>query len=123
MTARSGRPVRVLRQAVDARQLPSADAPTGDGSRPVFVGGKYGDRRRQVVFDAMQAGIDFEVHGPGWEGLIPAPVLRCSYVPEPPGHRRSTVLVDWCSPTTGTTWPAKASSPTGSSTRSAPARG
>ncbi len=81
MTARSGRPVRVLRQAVDARQLPSADAPTGDGSRPVFVGGKYGDRRRQVVFDAMQAGIDFEVHGPGWEGLIPAPVLRSSYVP------------------------------------------
>jgi GT2 family glycosyltransferase len=81
MTARSGRPVRVLRQAVDARQLPSADVPTGDGSRPVFVGGKYGDRRRQVVFDAMQAGIDFEVHGPGWEGLIPAPVLRSSYVP------------------------------------------
>ncbi len=81
MTARSGRRVQVLRQAVDARQLPSADAPTGDGSRPVFVGGKYGDRRRQVVFDAMQAGIDFEVHGPGWEGLIPAPVLRSSYVP------------------------------------------
>lgn len=81
MTARSGRPVRVLRQAVDTRQLPSTDAPTGDGSRPVFVGGKYGDRRRQVVFDAMQAGIDFEVHGPGWEGLIPAPVLRSSYVP------------------------------------------
>ena len=51
------------------------------GQRPVFVGGKYGDRRRQVVFDAMQAGIDFEVHGPGWEGLIPAPVLRSSYVP------------------------------------------
>ena len=47
----------------------------------MFVGGKYGDRRRQVVFDAMQAGIDFEVHGPGWEGLIPAPVLRSSYVP------------------------------------------
>ncbi len=81
MTARSGRPVRVLRQAVDARQLPSPDVPAGDGSRPVFVGGKYGDRRRQVVFDAMQAGIDFEVHGPGWEGLVPAPVLRSSYVP------------------------------------------
>ena len=81
MTAKSGRPVRVLRQAVDTRQLPSVDTPTGDGSRPVFVGGKYGDRRRQVVFDAMQAGIDFEVHGPGWEGLIPAPVLRSSYVP------------------------------------------
>jgi GT2 family glycosyltransferase len=81
MTVRSGRPVRVLRQAVDSRQLPSADAPAGDGSRPVFVGGKYGDRRRQVVFDAMQAGIDFEVHGPGWEGLVPAPVLRSSYVP------------------------------------------
>ena len=81
MTARSGRPVHVLRQAVDARQLPASDAPAGDGSRPVFVGGKYGDRRRQVVFDAMKAGIDFEVHGPGWEGLIPAPVLRSSYVP------------------------------------------
>jgi GT2 family glycosyltransferase len=81
MTARSGRQVRVLRQAVDTRQLPSIDAPAGDGSRPVFVGGKYGDRRRQVVFDAMQAGIDFEVHGPGWEGLVPAPVLRSSYVP------------------------------------------
>ena len=81
MTARSGRPVHVLRQAVDSRHLPSPDVPTGDGSRPVFVGGKYGDRRRQVVFDAMQAGIDFEVHGPGWEGLIPAPVLRSSYVP------------------------------------------
>ena len=81
MTARSGRPVHVLRQAVDTRQLPPIDAPAGDGSRPVFVGGKYGDRRRQVVFDAMQAGIDFEVHGPGWEGLIPAPVLRSSYVP------------------------------------------
>ena len=81
MTARSGRPVHVLRQAVDAHQLPPVDAPAGDGSRPVFVGGKYGDRRRQVVFDAMQAGIDFEVHGPGWEGLIPAPVLRSTYVP------------------------------------------
>jgi GT2 family glycosyltransferase len=81
MTARSGRRVRVLRQAVDTRQLPAPDAPTGDGSRPVFVGGKYGDRRRQVVFDAMQAGIDFEVHGPGWEGLVPAPLLRSSYVP------------------------------------------
>ena len=81
MTARSGRPVHVLRQAVDSRHLPSSDVPAGDGSRPVFVGGKYGDRRRQVVFDAMQAGIDFEVHGPGWEGLIPAPVLRSTYVP------------------------------------------
>ena len=81
MNARWSHPLRGDPPARDTRHLPSLDVPAGDGSLPVFVGGKYGDRRRQVVFDAMQAGIDFEVHGPGWEGLVPAPVLRSSYVP------------------------------------------
>lgn len=81
MTELSGRPVQVLRQAVDARKLPAPGTPRGDGSMPVFIGGRYGDRRRQVVLDALAAGLDFAVHGPGWEGLVPAPVLRSTYVP------------------------------------------
>lgn len=67
MSRRSGRPVLPLHQAVDIQNLPSSDVPITDTPRPVFVGGTHAGRHRQAVLDAVEAGVDLVIHGPGWQ--------------------------------------------------------
>jgi glycosyltransferase involved in cell wall biosynthesis len=81
MSERSGRPVQPLLQATDSHRLPAADSPRGPGTEPVFVGQTTARRERVIVRDALAAGIDFAVHGPGWTGVLPPEVWRSVNVP------------------------------------------
>lgn len=81
MSARARRPIDVLLQATDLRRQADLSLPVGDGSEPVFVGGTTATRDRQVVLDAMLAGLPLKVHGPQWAGKIPAEHHASTYVP------------------------------------------
>nr|WP_281385904.1 glycosyltransferase [Nocardioides luti] len=80
MSHRSGRPVEPLLQATDLALRPDRSSPVGDGSRPLFVGNTHAGRPRRIVLDAVAAGVPVEVHGPGWEGVLPDGHLRSAYV-------------------------------------------
>lgn len=79
LSARTGRPVHTLLQATDGTRLTDLAGPLGDGSRPVFVGGAQ--RPRQIVRDALDAGVPLQVHGPGWAGKIPDAARGMRYLP------------------------------------------
>ncbi len=80
MTRRTGRLVEPLLQATDTALRPDRSVAVGDGSRPLFVGNTHARRPRQIVLDAVATGVPVEVHGPGWEGVLPDGHLRSSYV-------------------------------------------
>jgi GT2 family glycosyltransferase len=80
MSNRSGRPVLPLLQATDTRWLPDRSTPVGDGREPVFVGTADSGRSRRIVHDALEAGIDVAVHGPGWGDSIPAERWKSEFV-------------------------------------------
>lgn len=80
MSERTGRAVQPLLQATDLALRPAASVPLGDGSRPLFVGNTHARRPRQIVLDAVATGVPVEVHGPGWDGVLPDGHLRSSYV-------------------------------------------
>ena len=71
-------PVHVVLQVADARRHRPAQ-PT-DGSRVVFVGNSRGVRRRMVDW-ALDAGLDLEIYGDGWDGLVPPSVVKATYFP------------------------------------------
>ncbi|MDM7892738.1 glycosyltransferase family protein [Curtobacterium caseinilyticum] len=77
---RSGAPVHTLLQATDPSVFhpPAAGEPGGpDAGHVVFVGSTRG-ADRAVVRDAVALGVDLRVHGPGWDGLVPAASLGSS---------------------------------------------
>jgi len=80
MTRRTGRLVQPLLQATDVALRPDRSIPLGDGSRPLFVGNTHARRPRQIVLDAVTAGVPVEVHGPGWDAILPDGHLRSPYV-------------------------------------------
>lgn len=73
---RSGVPVRTLLQATEPAVFhPGArSADDADADRVVFVGSTRGTAR-PVVSDAVSLGADLRVHGPGWDGTVPAAML------------------------------------------------
>lgn len=66
-------------QATDPERFHPDVASADSGEQVVFVG-STSDRVRPIVHDALEAGLDLSVHGPGWEGLVPGRVLRSAYV-------------------------------------------
>lgn len=94
MSARLGREVRPLLQATDPERF-YAEEPPPYRRGAVFVGGAYGSRGRQVVTDALAAGVDLRVYGPNWNGLLPGGVHVGDYVPNAmlPGIYRGAAVV------------------------------
>lgn len=72
--------VEVLWQATDPRLFAPDPALADTGDPVLFVGSSRGVERR-IVTDALAAGLPLAVHGPQWEGRLPAGVLRGTYVP------------------------------------------
>ncbi|MBF4586705.1 glycosyltransferase family protein [Curtobacterium sp. VKM Ac-2887] len=70
-SARSGVPVAPLLQATDPAVFRPVPAQGPDAGRVVFVGSTRGVVR-PLVADAVALGADLRVHGPGWDGLVPA---------------------------------------------------
>jgi spore maturation protein CgeB len=81
MSARCGRSVLSMHQAVDTEHLHEQSAAPGRGHQLLFVGGTHPERHRQSVYDAAKAGVDLVVHGPGWRETPIAPYLASDYVP------------------------------------------
>jgi hypothetical protein len=79
MSRISGRSVEVLLQATDLHRR-DVSSPLGKIGRPVFVGNTNPRRPRQVVLDAVAAGVDLDVHGKGWGGTTAEPCWRSEYV-------------------------------------------
>jgi glycosyltransferase involved in cell wall biosynthesis len=79
MSEVSGRPVHPLLQATDTR-LRDVTSPIADDARPVFVGSTNPKRPRQVVLDAVEAGVKLDVHGQGWAGTPAEQFWRSPYV-------------------------------------------
>lgn len=79
LRARGARDVRVLLQATDRDRFNTAVEPSGAGGA-LFVGGNHAGRERKVVTDAIDAGCDLRVYGPGWEGTLPEGVLCGAYI-------------------------------------------
>ena len=79
MSEVSGRTVHPLLQATDTR-LRDVTSPIADDGRPVFVGSTNPKRPRQVVLDAVAAGVELDVHGQGWAGTPAEPFWRSGYV-------------------------------------------
>jgi hypothetical protein len=73
---RAGVPVRTLLQATDPAVFHSdaRSADDADADRVVFVGSTRGTAR-PIVSDAVALGADLRVHGPGWDGTVPAAML------------------------------------------------
>ncbi|MEV7529375.1 glycosyltransferase [Agrococcus sediminis] len=79
-TRESGRSVVPLLQSTDiARFRPSVEpVPVG---KPIFVGKVFPARPRPIVDDALAAGSDIAVYGPGWGGLLPEGMHRGDHIP------------------------------------------
>lgn len=76
---RLGRPVHVLHQATD----PAVFSPRVDNEQAtsvLFIGSTRGGSERPIVRDAIEAGLDLAVYGPGWQGRLPPGVWRGEYV-------------------------------------------
>ncbi|WIB59088.1 glycosyltransferase [Curtobacterium sp. MCLR17_007] len=73
---RAGVPVGLLLQATDPTVFhPGARSSSSpDADRVVFVGSTRG-AARPLVAEAAGLGADLTVHGPGWEGVLPAETL------------------------------------------------
>ena len=75
-----GLSVEPLLQATNPRRFtPQAGVPDS-GDAVLFVGSTRGVRR-PMVEAALECGADLSVYGVGWEGLLPAGVLRGSFLP------------------------------------------
>jgi hypothetical protein len=78
MSARSGVEVRVLEQAtrVDAAAVADSKPAAPAAGGVVFVGQARPDGPRAIVMDAITAGLEPQVWGPRWGGLIPDRLWR-----------------------------------------------
>lgn len=80
MSQESGRSVEPLLQAVDATRFAPADDDQPRMGGAVFVGAARPERPRRVVLDAVAAGLDVKVWGPGWAGLVPDVLVAGEYL-------------------------------------------
>lgn len=78
-TRRWGRPVEPLLQATDPARF-SVGADPDLRTDVLFVGNSRGVRRR-IVADAVDAGLEPAIWGAGWDGLVPAHLIRGTHVP------------------------------------------
>jgi GT2 family glycosyltransferase len=78
-TARWRRPVEPLLQCTDPSRFAAVPDPALR-TEVLFVGNSRGVRRR-VVADAIEAGLEPAIWGAGWEGLVPAHLVRGTHVP------------------------------------------
>ncbi|GAA6527747.1 glycosyltransferase [Intrasporangium sp. DVR] len=76
----SGRDVVPLLQATDAERFAPAEADEPFTRPAVFVGGNHSGRERQIVSDALAAGVDLRVIGSGWQDVVPPTVLEAEHV-------------------------------------------
>lgn len=97
MSDLADRPVVPLLQATDPHRFHS-DVPAIRHDVAIFVGGTHPGRSRKIIDDALSAGVEVGVYGPGWEGSLPEGALRGQYVAntELAGHYRGArrVLAD-----------------------------
>ncbi|GAA1840810.1 glycosyltransferase [Agromyces salentinus] len=82
MQRRSGKRIEVLLQATH----PDRFSPTGENIDAeidlLFVGGpRIHEGGRQVVTDALSAGADLALWGPGWSKVAPAEMVRGEFLP------------------------------------------
>lgn len=80
MTELSGREVRPLLQATDPDRFVAAAPRTDLGSSAVFVGQARPDGPRQIVMDALDAGLPVRVWGPRWARHVPPDVIDGEFV-------------------------------------------
>ncbi|WP_052664301.1 glycosyltransferase [Nitriliruptor alkaliphilus] len=76
---RWGRPVEPLLQATDPSRF-SVGADPALRTEVLFVGNSRGVRRR-IVADAIDAGLEPAIWGAGWDGLVPAHLVRGTHLP------------------------------------------
>lgn len=79
MSSRAGVPVETLHQATNPRTFHPAGA-TENRDGVLFVGNARRSSGRQIVSDALAAGVDLSVYGNLWEGRLPAGVLRGKFI-------------------------------------------
>ena len=80
MSEEWGLPVEPLMQATDPELFRPDRAEPGTGEEVLFVGGSRG-ARRQMVQDAIDAGLPLAVYGSQWEDFIPARFVHGEFVP------------------------------------------
>lgn len=81
MSERSGREVRVLLQATDAAVFHPRRATESVSESALFVGQARRDFPRRIVMDAIAAGVDVDVWGPGWHRYLTDDHVRGTYFP------------------------------------------
>lgn len=79
LARRLGDKVSTLLQCTDPTLFHREPDPELGVGQVVFVGNSRG-QRREVVQYALDAGIDFEVYGTLWEGIVPAARLKGTHV-------------------------------------------
>ena len=65
-------PLEVLLQCCDERRF-RPDGPAGSDRRALFVGNSRGVYR-SIVREAVESGVDLEIHGGGWDAFLPPPL-------------------------------------------------
>lgn len=79
LSARLNRPVSPLLQCTDPERF-HPDVPPGDTSHEVLFVGNSRKVRRQIVADAIDAGLPLTVFGSRWQGLIPDEYIAGEHV-------------------------------------------
>ena len=74
-------PITPLLQCTDPTLFHPTSGEPDTGEPVVFVGNAHDDGMRPVVEAALAANCDLALNGAGWEGLVPASVIRSTHVP------------------------------------------
>lgn len=96
MSRSTQREVRPLLQAVDATRFAPADCGVSASDATVFVGAARPQNPRRVVLDAVAAGLELEIWGPEWSGLVPENFIAGNYLDPahlPDLYARATVVL------------------------------
>jgi GT2 family glycosyltransferase len=81
MTLLSGRDVKPLMQATDVSRFHRPLASLEDRWRPTtFVGANTSNRKRLVITDALESGIDLKIIGHGWEDVLEPRMLEADNI-------------------------------------------
>ncbi|WP_158580729.1 glycosyltransferase [Cellulomonas rhizosphaerae] len=81
MSQRSGRPVLPLLQATDAERFHPLAADAARGDDVVFVGQARRNTPREIVMDALDAGVPVRIWGPRWQHHVDAKFHEGVYMP------------------------------------------